>query len=331
MKLCVIGLGWVADAMHGPAYLKYRKENPGLELTACCDIDAEKAKAYQNKFGFLRMYTEWDKMLETENPDAVCLLTPPAQITVIAEKILSSGIPLLMEKPPGEAKEDTLRLIEAAKIKGTPHLVAFNRRYCPLIIKMREISASLSGGSGSMQSLQYNMFRIGRTEAEFFITAIHAVDTVRYICDSDYKSLSFKYRSYQELGEGVSDIHIHGTMKDGTVVTLNICPVAGINSESAVMHFHDHSIYVDHIGTALYPDGRLVHVHNNSTVLNINYADIPDAGERFEREGFYCENKLFFDAVLTGKTPPGSLESALQSVEIADCIRSRKDKIVMQL
>jgi len=255
-------------------------------------------------------------------------LTPPAQITTIAEKILSSGVPLLMEKPPGETKNDTLRLIEAAEKSGALHLVAFNRRYSPLIIKMHEVSASLIEESGSMQSLQYNMFRIRRTEADFSVTAIHAVDTVRYICDSDYKTLSFNYRPYQKLGEGVSDIHLNGVMNNGTVVTLNICPVAGINSESAVMHFHNHSIYTDHIGTALYPDGRFMHVHNNNIVSNITYADIPDGTERFEREGFYYENKLFFNAVLTGNTPPGSLTSALQSVEIADCIRRRADEII---
>jgi len=325
LKICVIGLGWVADAMHGPAYIKYNRENNGLVFAGCCDIDEKRAVSFRDKYGFKQAYNDWEKMLEKEKPDAVCLLTPYGLIPEIAGKILSSGIPMILEKPPGETPEQTRKLIETAERTKTPHLVAFNRRYSPLIIKMREQISSLTASTGaeSIQSLQYDMFRIGRKDQDFSTTAIHAIDAVRLLCGSDYKDIKFTYRPYPELGDGVTDIHIQGVMKSGTVITLNLCPVAGVNAESAVAHIHDHSIYMDHTGNEIFPHGRLIHLDKGKKVLDMTCADMPDGLEQFEREGFYRENKVFFDAVISGNALCDSLQTSLQSVEVADMIRRR--------
>ena len=51
-----------------------------------------------------------------------------------------------------------------------------------------------------------------------------------------------------------------------------------------------------------------------------------DGKEPFEREGFFHENKVFFDSIRAGVRPPGDLQTTLQSVQAAECIRMRRER-----
>jgi len=323
-KICVVGCGHIANAMHGHAYVKYAGENPDAVFAGCCDIDPERAKAFQSKFGFANAYTDMDDMLKKEKPDAVCLLSPVEVIAGQAAKILELGVPLLLEKPPGRTLGEASGLAEVAARKNTPHRVAFNRRYAPLI---RELRASLSAvPPGDIQSLQYDMLRVGRTDGDFSTTAIHAIDAVRFLAGSDYRHIRFTYREYPELGGNVTDIHMMCEMKSGTIVKLNICPVTGITAEGAVVCLHDSTYYLDHMSTPLSPAGRLTKIERNSIVMDITANDTLDGTEPFEREGFYYENKSFFDDIIAGRKPSGTLDTALQTVDVANCIRERRNE-----
>ncbi|MDR0495677.1 MAG: Gfo/Idh/MocA family oxidoreductase [Treponema sp.] len=321
-KVCVIGCGAIAFSMHGPAYLRCRRENPALVFSGCCDIDEAKAENFKVQFGFESAYTNMDTMLDEQKPDAVCLISPVQFTVELAAKILDRGIPLLLEKPPGRVKEETLRLMEAAEKKNVPNMVAFNRRYSPLVRKLKE-RLDLSFSPEAIQSIQYDMFRINRLDEDFSTTAIHAIDAAKFIAGSDFQTIQFSYREFPALGKNVADVTMHCIMKSGTVVKINICPVTGINMERAVVNLHDHSSFLDFLGTELYPSGRLVLVYKNNITADIS-GDLTDGKEPFEREGFYFENKHFFDSVMAGHKPAGDLRTTLQTVEAGDCIRNRR-------
>lgn len=128
-KICMIGCGLLANSHHGPAYVKYARDHASTELTACCDLIAQKAEDFSRRFGFQRWYTDPLRMLETEHPDAVCLVVPPAITCQLTCQILKMRFPLLVEKPPGLTVAETDQMIAAARASGTPNQVAFNRRY----------------------------------------------------------------------------------------------------------------------------------------------------------------------------------------------------------
>lgn len=317
-KISIIGCGSIANAMHGPAYLKYARENKEAELSACCDIDIRRAEAFKRKFGFKNAYTHMDEMLDKEKPDAVSLISPVQLTAELAGKILERGIPLLLEKPPARTKGELLILME--KARGVPHRVAFNRRYSPL---MRELKKQLKNMDEKIQSLQYDMFRINRLDEDFSTTAIHAIDAVRFITGSDYRSIHFTYKEHPELRGRITDIHMECSMEGEAEVNLNICPVTGINLERATVNLYNNTFFMDFMGGPHYPVGRLSHIRMNEIVSELTCNNMSDGPDAFEREGFYYENKSFFDDIIAGKTPSGNLESAMQSVEVADCIRNR--------
>ena len=322
-KICAIGCGRHATWVHGPSFAKYAALNPDVELAACCDTDPEKAGLYSEKFGFKHYYTDLDKLLECEKPDAVSLVVPLEVTAQLAERILEKGYPLIMEKPPGRSGEEVRRLIKAADKNNVRNRVAFNRRYSPLI---RDLKGRLEKNfkPGDIQSISYNMIRIGRRDGDFWTTAIHAVDAVRYIAGIDYKHVRFRYREFPGIGDGVACIYMDCIFPTGTVAQININPISGADTESTAVYLNNH-IYL--LELPLWNDsdlsGSLTHMENGRVVTEEGEKAVFDGSEIFETGGFYYENASFFDALRSGKFPEGHLKSSLQSVEVAYCIQNR--------
>lgn len=323
-RIAVIGCGNMAVQGHGPAYRKYASLYPDVELVACCDIDAQKAGAFQARFGFSRYYTNFRLMLKREKPDAVCLLVPPEVTASLAVEIMRMGFPLLVEKPPGLNARECQGMVIAAQESGVVNQVAFNRRYTPLLCELDELLTSHFAPL-EISNIRYDFQRVGRTDEDFSTTAIHGIDAVRFLARSDYAEVRFRYREYPDFGRGVADIFMDCVMKSGTTTQLNFCPVTGVAIERATVNARDHTFFLYlPMWKGFDSPGRLRHIHRGKVILDLSGEEASDGPEMFEAFGFYAENKAFFDSLRSGQKPAHDIPSALQSVEIADCIRHRQ-------
>ncbi|HXY38095.1 MAG TPA: Gfo/Idh/MocA family oxidoreductase, partial [Vicinamibacteria bacterium] len=234
MKLCQVGCGEHARVAHGPSQARCVRERNDLVLAGCCDKDASRAESFRTQFGYARAFTDAAAMLEAERPDGVVVVVPVERTVAVASLVLGRGIPLLLEKPPGETTAEVDRLIEAAGKRGrvVPHQVAFNRRYAPLVRELRQRIE----GAGPAQHLHYEMTRVGRRDPDFSTTAIHGLDAVRYLAGADYASARFRYHEMPELGRGVANILVDAVMTNGATAHLAFCPVAGVLVERATVH-----------------------------------------------------------------------------------------------
>lgn len=324
-KICTVGCGHMAEHGHGPAWREYADRNPGVTLAACCDIDEARAVSFQEKFGFSRSYTDIDTMLEREEPDAVCLVVPVHLMTAMAIPMLEKGYPLLLEKPPGLNREETVRLMKAAAKGRTPNQVAFNRRYMPLAMKLQE--ALQPYGASGIHTIRYVMYRTGRTDEDFATTAIHGIDLASYMAGSNYRHVQIRYQELPAIGNQVANIHLNGELVSGAVVQLSFCPVSGTCMERMEVSVWDHTFFLE-LPVWGSPDipGRLLHRERNRTVIDLAGDGAAEVDMLFALNGFYEENRRFFDDIRAGRMPQGDISSGLQAVEIADCIRNRKDE-----
>jgi len=320
-KICSIGCGGMATLAHGPSLRKYARLHPDTELAACCDLDDAKAAAFQSAFGFQRRYGDVREMLRAEKPDAVSLVVPVHLAAGLAIEILEMGFPLIMEKPPGMNRTETLRIIETSERRGVPTQAAFNRRYTPLVNAFKNMILACPS---PLQSIRCDFFRVNRPDPDFSTTAIHGIDLVRYVADTDYEHVRFRYREYPALGPNVADVFMDCTLKTGATAQLSICPFSGMGAERLTAHAIGHSflMYDEKIGSDF--PRRLVHIQENQVRDMRTGADVDGGGEPFETGGFYHENASFFDDIRSGRRPKGDVKSALQSVEVAQCIRERR-------
>ena len=237
--------------------------------------------------------------------------------------MLERGIPLLLEKPPGETVAEVDRLIAAAERGGraVPHQVAFNRRFAPLVRELRRRIEE----AGPLQHLHYEMTRVERRDPDFSTTAIHGLDAVRYLAGCDYAEARFRYRELPELGQGVANILVDAVMTSGATAHLAFCPVAGVLVERATAHAHGHTLLL-HVPmwSGVDSPGRLWHFAGGRLVGG--------AGRRpgRRRHGALRARRLL---PRDGRVPRRrsrraarrrpSLRESRQSVEIAERIRHR--------
>jgi len=329
-KICVIGAGWMATQGHGPSYRSYALTHPGVELAACCDMDAKKASDFQVAFGFAKHYTDIFAMLDKERPDAVCLTVPVELTAELAIRILEAGYPLMMEKPPGMNPGEAQAIALAAEKAKTPHQVAFNRRFMPLVRRLRSDLENVEA-SGPIQNLQYTMLRSGRLDEDFSTTAIHGIDAAKFLAGSDYDHVRFTYQELPEQGAGVANIFLDCGLASGASAQLRFCPVAGAVLERAEVNCSGHTFLLElPIWGGFDSPGRLLHLRDNRLVSLTTGLDVCDTQEMFVTNGFYGENASFFEDIRSGRMPVDDVRSSLQSVEIAACIRTRRAEWSME-
>lgn len=325
--LCIVGCGSLSNRAHGPSYRAYADEHADVVLAGCCDVDAARAEAYREAFGFARAYTDFREMLAAETPDAVCLMAPVQLTCELSCAIMDMGYPLLMEKPPGLDGNECRRMIAAAERSAVPNQVSFNRRYCPLIVELKQRLASFA--PEDMHDIRYDFFRIGRKDADFSTTAIHGIDTVKFLAGSDYRRVRFTYREFPELGPTVANIFLEAEFASGATAHLNFCPVTGVLVERATVSLLDHTFFLNvPIWAAHDSPGRLLHLHRGEAIDDISGDAICDAEKMYVNSGFHGENAAFLDDLRAGRRPAGDIASGLQSVEIADCIRHRRQEYI---
>ena len=322
MKLCQIGCGEHARVAHGPSQRRCAAERSGLILAGCCDLDPERAEAFRRDFGYRRAYTDPAGMLEAERPDAAVVVVPVDNTVAVGSLVLERGIPLLLEKPPGETAAEVDRLIAAAERGGrvVPHQVAFNRRFAPLVRDLRRRIEE----AGPLQHVHYEMTRVERRDPDFSTTAIHGFDAVRYLAGCDYAEARFRYREMPELGRGVANILVDAVMTSGATAHLAFSPVAGVLVERSAAHAHGHSLFL-HVPMwgGVDSPGRLWHYSGGRLEAEVGGDQVGDGTALFERGGFYRQTVAFLDALGAGQAPSPSLRESRPSVEIAERIRHR--------
>jgi myo-inositol 2-dehydrogenase/D-chiro-inositol 1-dehydrogenase len=321
-RICSIGCGRLANSMHGPSLALYRHWHAGVQLAACCDTDAGKAARFKERFGYEASYTGVEEMLDAERPDAVTLVVPPTATAALAVAVIDKGYAVLMEKPPGLGAVETRSIISAARKTGVATRVAFNRRYMPITVRLKELLCADPGAR--LDHINCDFYRVGRTDADFSTTAIHAVDTVRFLAGEDYASVRFVY--VPRARPAVGDIFLECRFRSGCRAHISFCPAAGTEMERLTLNAGGTTWLVDLPGVEpVDPPGAILQFVRGARTCSITEADLGGGKEVWERTGFYGENATFFDDLQAGRRPAGGVGDSLQSVEIADCIRAGKE------
>ena len=124
----IIGSGGIAQAAHMPGYAAV----PELcEIVALADIDPVAAQKASEIFNVKHVYSDYNKLLEMPEIDAVSVCTPNYLHMDPTIKAFEAGKHVLCEKPiamnAGEAKQ----MLAASKRAGTKFQVGYNLRFSP--------------------------------------------------------------------------------------------------------------------------------------------------------------------------------------------------------
>lgn len=312
IRIGVLGAGSHSSSNHGPSLEEYARRHPGeVELAAVCDLDEGRAREYAERFSFAAVYTDLDRMLTEADLDGVVAITAMDHTEELAGRILSAGMPLVIEKPPGVGIEGARRLLAAARDTGTHHMVSLNRRFSPAMVRAHEW---LARGERQVRLIISRMVRHRRTEP-FFVrdTGIHSIDAVL-----SAMALPRAVRPHEHGLEGsearlfearVTDVH-------GVIALFAIAPDSGVREETMELLGRGFRVDVD------FQNGAFTAWEGDRQVA---HWEAPPEMEEFEICGCLDETAAFV-ASLQGRHPWGpTMEEAAISVEVAVAIQEGRD------
>lgn len=325
-QICVVGCGGMSSSVHGPSFVKYQKEYPDVRLAGCCDLDLEKAESYAAAFGFERVYTNFEQMLREIQPNVVSLVSPVQVTCDLAVRIIKLGYNVILEKPPGLNSGETRRILAAAEEMRVAVRTAFNRRYTPLVLKLKEL---LCKDGGPIYHITYQMYRHHRLDPDFSTTAIHAIDAAKYLVGADYLEADAVYQEHPAQGEGVANFFLNCIFENGAIGQLSIIPLGGTVCERVTINTPGYTYLLEQpLEGGIDGHGRLRKF--GAGMLLEDMSTDGKERERYIESGFYEENRSFFELLRAGNYCANDLGETLQSVEIANCLRERKPRYVKE-
>lgn len=216
-RLGVIGVGSI-----GFNHARVLSELSNVELVAVVDVEEQAAQAVARRYR-LNAYTDYRRMLDGEQLDALTIAVPTNNHFEVAMEVIRRGIPLLIEKPIASTMEEGRQLIAAAAAQCVMLMVGHIERFNPSVTALK---AHLADGELG-RVFQIDAHRQGpfpdrvRDVGVVIDLAVHDLDVMRYVSGAEIT------RVYAE-----TERHIHSEredllsgvtrMSDGTIGTLSI-------------------------------------------------------------------------------------------------------------
>jgi predicted dehydrogenase len=308
IRLGLIGCGAHAESGHAIPLARYKAAHPDeLALAAVCDLRMERAQGFSKKYGFLAAYRDVDEMLRKENLDGCIAVVPPEHISKLGIKLLSRGIPCVVEKPLGSSLVEAQALRDSATKTRTPNMVSVNRRFMPLLNRAIEWTRH----AGRLRSVRCTLARHDRKEPEFlWATAVHAVDTLRYIAG---QVIAFDLHTLKAPSGTTAWYAVDLHFENGISGRIDVLPTAGMVEETYDLFGDGFRASVTcpfgpHLGWRSFRDGRLVEAEN-----------VPAETPEDVVNGCYDEAAALLNALRGGTLRP-SIAEVFPSVELCFAI-----------
>lgn len=232
IRVGIVGIGNMGAA-HSTCIAENNVE--GMRLTAVCDIIESRALNVQNKYPFVKTYTDYFEMFKSGEIDAVIVAVPHPLHSEIAIKAFENSLHVVLEKPADVSVSKVLKLNEVAKKSGKVFSIMFNQRTNPLFKKAREIVKS--GLLGELKRTVWIITNWYRTQAYYdsgewratwkgegggvlLNQAPHNLDLWQWICGMPDSVTAFcDIAKYHDI-EVEDDVTIFTRYKNGAVGTF---------------------------------------------------------------------------------------------------------------
>lgn len=181
---------------------------PHVNLVAVCDLDGAKAESVAHKYGAPRSYTDYSRMLDTENPDAVFCCGGPSLHVAVIRQCIERKLPLFVEKPPAPSAAELKNLADDARNSSVPVMVAFMHRFAPVT-------------TWAMRVMQNERF--GKTMMAFAREGLWAMDGNNMVMDSGIHHLDLLRGLFGDVGWVQATKVSDGYKRHAVAVTMMFC------------------------------------------------------------------------------------------------------------
>ena len=231
----IIGIGTHSERFLAPAI--QNAENG--ELAAVCSRNMKRATEFADKHGAKRAYDSYAAMLDDSAVDVVYVGTPNwlhPQHTIEAAR---AGRHVLCEKPMANVEEDCVEMLEVCEEYNVKLGIDYQNRFHPAHVEVRRLLEEGHLGQVKVAKAQYcqgflkghwggwRNDPIKAGSGALSATAVHAIDLLRFVLDSEVETVSGvcpTQTDYHEVDEMVYAILDFACGTFGVVVSGILAP-----------------------------------------------------------------------------------------------------------
>lgn len=302
----MIGCGLQATTV-----IKPNAQRAGFRLTAVCDIDRSKAERATLGHSDVRVYTDYEQLLEEATADVIFVTGPPALHFSAGVAALESGRHLFVEKPPAWSSDEVRKMQDVATRGRKKVMVGLNKRHAMLYRHAKQLLDTPPYGPPRVFRMNFSHWPVSDLRDHLFFFSIHAIDLCLYFM-GPIKQISI---SRTDFGQSRS-LALFAEHDNGSVSQL------ALNATYPGLHEHlevsgDESLVsVDDVTSIEWAHGEEM-----STSVWRPHTNVPGpSSDSSVLQGYSGEMAHFHQALLSDHHPEGGLDAALSAIQILELI-----------
>jgi predicted dehydrogenase len=317
-KVSIVGLGAIAQIAHLPAISLMED----VEITAVCDSEKSKAKTIAEKYGIKHFYTDFEKMLNETESDALIVAAPTNFHKDITIKAFQKGLDVLVEKPLARHYEEASEMVNAAKQYNKKLMVGMNNRFRPDF--MMQESFISAGELGEIFYIKAGFLKKRSTSENWSLKKEESgggvvMDLGIVMLDASLWLMNFPYIISVSA---VNYNHAFQTVEDSSFFMLRCANNATVTIEASwTLHREEDLFYCNVFGTegssSINPLKILKRMHG--TLVNVTPLKMEKPANIFKKSIEY-ELKNFINSIRNNAKIISSGEEALTRLKIIEAI-----------
>ncbi len=164
-RYAIVGTGVRAIGMWGrPMAQRFTDQ---LEFVGLCDINGKRVELARQAMGVsCPTFTDFDRMCDTAKPDLLMVTTVDAFHAGYIVRALDRGIDVITEKPMVIDEQQCQQVLDAERRNNRKIVVAFNYRFAPKHVKIKEVLQS--GAIGTITGVDFHWYLDTQHGADYF-------------------------------------------------------------------------------------------------------------------------------------------------------------------
>lgn len=306
-RIGIVGTGYIGN-VHGGIYARQGR----AEVAALYDIIPERAEATARRIGG-KVCTSREELLDS--CDAVLVCAPNKTHTEIASAALAAGKHVFCEKPFAIGVADAKKMLDTANKSNVVFQVGHNRRYAPVYVKLKELTAEDTPHSAHVKMNRGELKNpawtgdVNVTGGFLYETTIHLFDMLRFQFGEIEELIAYgSQHEYPELDEfSIIFKFINGFH----------CTFASSSDASWHFPFERIEVFCHHRTIVTEEMTRLL--DSRGMDANFETYSFHMLGDE-EQRGFVQEAHAFIAAILDGAPVPVTAEDGFMSVELVEAV-----------
>jgi predicted dehydrogenase len=313
LRVAVLGAGEWAQKYHLPSLKILEAEIP-FEIAGIWNRTRETAEQAARHFSIGRVYYSLHEILEDRHLDCFVVLVNSSALLETVSKLLSRGLPIFTEKPPGRSYQESLMLADLVTVTN---LVAFNRRYMPINRRFKEQVNNIKGAYFA----ECRFYRNERHYDHFVLeTGVHGINYMEYLFGP---VISAQTRKGKNPSNDSSYWITWAIFESGMQGIFKFFPCSGSNVERYEVHGQDTSIYLRCPQTYTIDHPGEIVIHEKGKHVSSIFDD--ESEGPLLTSGFLNEYRDFFLAVRNGSPTVSNFRNACNTMKVAEAIEETTD------